>query len=1348
MNARSTIFSCVIPLVAMFFISLLAEAKEYEQSNATEVNAGTIKSKYRRIVLFGDSQLDTGNVTKKINITSRGLGSYDVNLPIGAPFTSGKGNMAQQLSDSPYINGNQVNWESNIELPMILGDPFRIPIQIQAAGGNTILDNSRNVNMAQGGAKMMSHFPGSEKTFLKDGLGNIVDAALSKTMGGGVFSSFAKSIVDRVIDQQKKFDVVLIEKISNQPANFKSFGGKFDEHDLAIVMAGGNDVIEQGYTGARNILLAGQEMYVGRQKLVEDVAALGAKNILWGNIPDLSVTPMLIDWKEKDTNILHAGSAIEKKMAVGKITDLTSEINEKTTISALNLLRGHPGTNLILFDIFKLSGHIARNGKNYGIDGDLKGSCDSSADCRTNKNTGVNYFTQDGLHPSEKASEVLAGAFNKYRLDPAEPLRSRLDEKRHYDPYLDAFADITGVEDRGDFTVNVNGGVLDLSLQTQADALSRNIGLNGALLYFGNADGKNKTGSSTQQLSSNIFISAKTDGYGGGGIEVSDEASRVTYTGSASGGALLKSGLGELVLTGDNEIKGLYIVSGTLKVGDGYNKGWLKGDIYNNSSLVFDRSDDKQFSYKIDGSGSLVKTGGGMLDLTGSGGFKGLTDVKRGGLGFSGLFESTDVLVNKDAVVYGTGKVRSLSLEEGAIISPGNSIGLFNIAEDLTFKKGSFYKLDANPTGLSDMIEVGGVATVEGGNVLVAAHGGEYSPSSLYTILSAKKGVTGRFDGAYANLAFLEPRLKYGKTDVSLLLLRNDIQPVDLCQNGNAKAACASLLPLQPPITTVTLAQDTEPPSVISAADIGQKFTVADLPAADKPEILALIGDPHSEPKATLKQSNLDVDPKVVAASIGNGNEQALPGSNVAPVLNREAAVETVTPISEVVFTDTKTVPTQRFEVTVTPLPPDISLATVSTKATLDTKPNDSPSQSAVVSAPVSDLFIGSVDTLASRKEKLQSSLLPSAENQASTTQEAPPQQSGAAPALSGEGELLVSRTDYNNLLGRENSLILNMSRPEFTEFSKLLSGEIHAALKAVVMQETSFSSDTAFKRIYETELGLANPGAWGYVYGSEGHQQGGNGISSLSRNTQGFIFGADAWLEDNDLSIGVFGGHRKTSVSQGASSAAIGTYNLGVYGSKRYDSLSARFGASVFWHDIETKRKIFYTTGVATPNSNYHGNTAQLFSELAYDVNFDKLKFERYIGLTYNHQEISAFSEKKDLFSLSGRRGVKDMYSGKLGVRMSYLARYNKDTDVDFRGGVGISHAFSDVISESDIRFNSHGETFRISGPRTKKNVTQLDGKVTMKLRGGLSVGVDYMLESASNLHNQSISAFGSWGF
>ncbi|WP_458375666.1 autotransporter domain-containing protein [Pseudomonas pergaminensis] len=1271
MNAKNTIFSGVFPLGAMFFISLLVDAKEYEQTNVAEVNADTIKSKYHRIVLFGDSQLDTGNVTKKINISSGGEGAFEVNLPIGAPFTSGKGNMAQQLSEYPYINGNQVSWGHEFEMSM-WGHTIHIPIKIQAAGDNKSLDNSRNLNMAQGGAKMVSQFPGSEKAFLKDGLVKIVNAFLNKSLGdlGGIFSFGAKSLVDSVVDQQKNLDLVLIDKISNQPEKFKDFGGKFDEHDLAIVMAGGNDVIEQGYTGARSILLAGQEICSSRQRLVEDVAALGAKNILWGNIPDLSVTPLLIDWKENESDVLHAGSAIEKKMAEGKIAELTSELNEKTTISALNLLRGHPGTNLTLFNAFKLSGHIARNGKNYGIDGDLKLSCNSSSDCRENKKAGVNYFTQDGLHPSDTTSGILAEAFNKYSLDSAEPLRSRLNEKRHYDPYLDAFADITGVEDKGEVTVNVNGGVLDLSLQTQVDALSRNIGLNGALLYFGKVDEKNKTKSSTQQLSSNILISDKTDGHGGGGIEVSDEASQVIYTGSASGGALLKSGLGELVLTGDNDVLGLYIISGTLKVGDGYDKGWLKGNIYNNSSLVFDRSDDKQFSYEIDGSGSLVKTGGGMLDLTGSGGFKGRTEVKKGGLGFNGVFESTDVMVNKAALVYGTGRIRSLSLEEGAVISPGNSIGVFNIAEDLTFKKGSLYKLDASPTGLSDMIEVGGVASLQGGNVLVTAHGGEYSPNSLYKILSAKKGVTGRFDGAYADLAFLEPRLKYGMTDVSLLLLRNDIQPVDLCHDRNAKAACASLLPLQAPITAATLVQETEPPSVISAAGFRQKIAVAYLPAADKPETLEPIGIPASEPKANLKESNLDVDPKVAAAAVGKGSEHALPESSVAPVLKREAAVETVIPNSEVLFTDTEKVSAERFEVTLTPFTPDIDLATASIKVILDTKPNVAPSQKAIVSALIGDLSIGSTDTLDSSQEKLKSSSFPATEKQVSSTQQASSQQSSAAPALSGEGDQPVNRADYNELLGRENSLILNMSRPEFTEFSKLLSGEIHAALKTVVMQETSFNSDSAFKRIYETELGLANSGAWGYVYGSEGHQQGGNGVSSLSRNTQGFIFGADARLEDTDLSIGIFGGHRKTSVSQGASSADIGTYSLGVYGSKRYDSLSARFGASVFWHDIETKRKIFHTIGVSNPNGNYHGNTAQLFSELAYDVSFDKLKFERYIGLIYNHQEISDFSEKKDLFSLSGKRGGKDIYSGKLGVRISYLARYNEDTNIDFRGG------------------------------------------------------------------------------
>ncbi|ROL81465.1 hypothetical protein BLX41_04750 [Pseudomonas protegens] len=908
----------------------------------------------------------------------------------------------------------------------------------------------------------------------------------------------------------------------------------------------------------------------------------------------------------------------------------------------LRVTLDNPGTTVTLFDIFKFIQHVAADRERYGIVNDISISCASVPKCNEDRaSEGGKYFTEDGLHPSEKTSEIIANAYKYYLRDPRQPLMSRVsDGSLSSDPYFDAFADVVVTKEASELTHNVVGGVLDLSLKSQVDSLTPKVVLNGALLRFDDAVEKNQDSQYSHQLSANILIKERF-----AGIEIANMSSEFIYRGNASGSALLKSGLGTLVLTGKNSFDGgraggfgvavvggvlqvgnagdtgslssdviineksslafnhsmdhsfagnvvgtgallkkgtgvltltgdnahsggTTISAGTLQIGDGSDKGWLQGNVVNDAVMVFNRGDNQQFDGRIDGSGSIVKIGTGSVNLTGSGGVTGRTEVRRGKLGFNGIFDATDVQVSHGAVVYGGGTVRSLSLEAGGAIAPGNSIGTFNVINDIVFNKGSVYAIDANAAGLSDMIKAGGVADIKGGDVLVDAESGQYSPTSQYTVLSTRGGVNGQFDSVSANFAFLDPSLSYGMSDVSLLLVRNDVKPIDLCQGVNEKAVCAELLPVVPePGTTVT--------SVI----------------------------PVVEP--------------VVAA----------------------------TPVIPVV-------------------------------------------------------------------------------------------------------EPLVAVGERNDLFERENAVVIGMSKSEFTRFASLLPGDIHPTVKTVLAQESSYIRDSISKRLYETEKGWSDSGAWGYVFGSEGRQKGARSISGLSRNTQGFILGSDVWVEDADLSLGVIGGYRKTSMSQRASSADIGTYNLGIYGSKRYEALSVRLGASFSWHDIETKRKVNYKGRVSTPDSDYHGNTVQLFSELAYDLKFDRFGVEPFVGFSYSRLDISRFSEEKDLFSLSGKRDVKDIYASTLGARVNYSIQYNDDIKASFQAGAGLKHTFSDISSNTNMALHSRGDDFRISGLPLKKNIAQLNAKVAVQTNGGFSVGLDYMAEKASGMRDQSISAFASLEF
>jgi autotransporter-associated beta strand protein len=105
-----------------------------------------------------------------------------------------------------------------------------------------------------------------------------------------------------------------------------------------------------------------------------------------------------------------------------------------------------------------------------------------------------------------------------------------------------------------------------------------------------------------------------------------------TYAGAISGsGSLLKDGAGTLALTGNSTYTGLTtIAQGALQLGNGGAAGGVLGDVEDNGTLIFNRSDSFAFGGAISGSGELVKAGAGTLTLSGTNAYSGGTRVDAG----------------------------------------------------------------------------------------------------------------------------------------------------------------------------------------------------------------------------------------------------------------------------------------------------------------------------------------------------------------------------------------------------------------------------------------------------------------------------------------------------------------------------------------------------------------------------------------------------------------------------------------------------------------------------------------------------------------------------------------------
>ncbi|WP_143277667.1 beta strand repeat-containing protein [Bordetella genomosp. 10] len=148
-----------------------------------------------------------------------------------------------------------------------------------------------------------------------------------------------------------------------------------------------------------------------------------------------------------------------------------------------------------------------------------------------------------------------------------------------------------------------------------------------------------------------------------------------TFVGTVSGsGNVAQQGSGVTVLTADNTYSGGTTISaGTLQLGDGGTTGSIVGDVANNGTLVFNRSDTGTFAGLISGGGTVRQAGAGTTILTADNTYTGGTFIDDGTLqlgnggtsgSISGPITNAGVLavnrsdtVTLDGAIRGTGQL-------------------------------------------------------------------------------------------------------------------------------------------------------------------------------------------------------------------------------------------------------------------------------------------------------------------------------------------------------------------------------------------------------------------------------------------------------------------------------------------------------------------------------------------------------------------------------------------------------------------------------------------------------------------------------------------------------------------
>nr|WP_051917470.1 autotransporter-associated beta strand repeat-containing protein [Brucella anthropi] len=301
--------------------------------------------------------------------------------------------------------------------------------------------------------------------------------------------------------------------------------------------------------------------------------------------------------------------------------------------------------------------------------------------------------------------------------------------------------------------LNANGGTIETTAGTST-SFTQGITGTGKLNKDGDGTliltGNNVYAGGTHVSKGVLQIGAgSTVGQIGGNAQVDadaalafDRSDDIIFADVISGeGALRHDGSGKLTLTGENSFTGGTTISaGTLQIGNGSTTGSIAGNVDNNGTLAFNRSNTLDFSGVISGTGLVQQNGAGSLTLSGdSSAFGGSTSVAAGTLLVDGSLGGT-VSVASGASLGGGGTIGgNTTVADGATLA-GSGAQTLTFDKNLSLGAASVVSVSyGTSAGSSPFLVKGDLAL---GGVINVTDFGHNGPG-IYRVFSYANNLTG-----------------------------------------------------------------------------------------------------------------------------------------------------------------------------------------------------------------------------------------------------------------------------------------------------------------------------------------------------------------------------------------------------------------------------------------------------------------------------------------------------------------------------------------------------------------------------------------------------------------------------
>lgn len=346
--------------------------------------------------------------------------------------------------------------------------------------------------------------------------------------------------------------------------------------------------------------------------------------------------------------------------------------------------------------------------------------------------------------------------------------------------------------------------------------------------------------------------------------------------------------------------------------------------------------------------------------------------------------------------------------------------------------------------------------------------------------------------------------------------------------------------------------------------------------------------------------------------------------------------------------------------------------------------------------------------------------------------------------------------------LGTNNAAhntILSLNEAEAQAMFDMLSGEGHATLRGVLMDDAGLVSDALLQRLdaartldasgaasgYAALPVLPEAGGgnaiWGQFYGGLGERGSDGNAASAASSSGGLLLGADAAVGDWQVGLAAQVGQTEVSIADRATEATTAEIGGAFYAGTNWGDTGFSIAGVVVRHAISTSREVGLGLN-ETLTADYGATTGQVVAELEHEVDFGAASLIPYAQLGHTMQATDAFAETGNGAgaALSGDADVVSQSFATLGVRGAYQFVVGQGGLATFSGGIGWRRGFGEAPT-AQLGFLG-GSPFVIAATSAAADALLLEAGLDLDLAEGLDLSLNYSGEAIAGGQSHAFRA------